>query len=549
MKSWKILHDSKEIEGEPQEILEILYKNRNIAKKDRDTFLNTKTDDITLQEVGIDQKEYEKFYKRVEDAIKKDEKIIIFGDYDVDGITASAILWETLYAKTKKVIPYIPDRLEEGYGLSKKGIENVFKAHPDTKLIITVDNGIVAVDSVDFAKSKGIDVIVTDHHVQGKKLPDSLALIHTTMLCGAGIAWVLARELQYEDKEIIAEKRSLAGLATVADLVPLLQFNRALVKEGIVELKKTKRFGLVELLRDAGIEKDNINVYTLGHIIGPRLNATGRIQSAMNALRLLCTKDPKKAKDLSLMLTSINKERQELTEESVAHAKLAALEYSSGSHVIVVSHASYGQGIIGLIASQLVEASYRPSFAISKGAEISKGSARSIAGVNIIQLLRSVSHTLLEAGGHPMAAGFSLKTDMIDKFIEALTLEAEKVVTKELLERYITIDMRLSFLSISKGLVSELHKLEPYGMGNFEPVFVTESVTVLETRKLGKEQNHLKLKVEKDGRVFDAIAFRMADKLDILSGDTINMAYTVDENEWNGKTTLQLKVRDIILQQ
>lgn len=548
MKNWKILHDSKEIEGEPQEILEILYKNRNIAKKDRDTFLNTKTDDITLQEVGIDKEEYKKFYKRVEDAIKKDEKIIIFGDYDVDGITASAILWETLYAKTKKVIPYIPDRLDEGYGLSQKGIENVLNAHPDTRLIITVDNGIVAVDSVDFAKRKGIDVIVTDHHVKGKKLPDSFALIHTTMLCGAGIAWVLARELQYEDKATIAEKRSLAGLATVADLVPLLQFNRALVKEGIVELKKTKRFGLIELLKDAGIEKDNISVYTLGHIIGPRLNATGRIQSAMNALRLLCTKDPKKAKDLSLMLTSINKERQELTEESVAHAKLAALEYSSGSRVIVVSHASYGQGIIGLIASQLVEASYRPSFAISKGAEISKGSARSIAGVNIIELLRSVSHTLLEAGGHPMAAGFSLKTDMIDKFIQALTLEAEKVVTKELLERYITIDMRLSFLSISKDLVSELHKLEPYGMGNFEPVFATEGVTVLETRKLGKEQNHLKLKVEKDGRVFDAIAFRMADKLDILSGDTIDMAYTVDENEWNGKVSLQLKVRDIISQ-
>ena len=216
MKNWKILHDSKEIEGEPQEILEILYKNRNIAKKDRDTFLNTKTDDITLQEVGIDKEEYKKFYKRVEDAIKKDEKIIIFGDYDVDGITASAILWETLYAKTKKVIPYIPDRLDEGYGLSQKGIENVLNAHPDTRLIITVDNGIVAVDSVDFAKRKGIDVIVTDHHVKGKKLPDSFALIHTTMLCGAGIAWVLARELQYEDKATIAEKRSLAGLATVA---------------------------------------------------------------------------------------------------------------------------------------------------------------------------------------------------------------------------------------------------------------------------------------------------------------------------------------------
>lgn len=545
MKHWKILHDSGEVDSNIDAIIDVIFTNRNIEKRDRDAFLRTTTDDLTLAGVGIDQKEYEKFVRRIEQAIKNEEKIIIFGDYDVDGITASAILWETLYSKTKKIIPYIPDRMDEGYGLSVKGIENVLKEHPDTKLIITVDNGIVAFDAVEYAAKKGIDVVVTDHHVKGKKLPDAFALIHTTSLCGAGIAWVLARELGYESKSNIEEKRSLAGLATIADLVPLTQFNRALVKEGIKELKKTKRYGLIELLKKAAVEKETISVYTLGHIIGPRLNATGRIQSAMNALRLICTTNPLKAKELAMMLTTINEERQGLTEESVAHAKLAVLEYPSESRVVVVSDPSYSQGIIGLIASQLVESTYRPSFAISKGEEISKGSARSIPGVNIIELLRSVSHTLIEAGGHPMAAGFSLETEKISAFMEAISKQAEKVIPQELLERYITIDMLLPFPSISQKLVQEIEKLEPFGMGNFEPVFASEDVVVREVRKIGRDQNHLKMKVEKDGKVFDAIGFRFVDKVDIMQGDIISIAYVIDENEWNGKKSLQLKIRDI----
>lgn len=549
MKHWKIIHQETgdKVEKTVDEIVKILLKNRNlVSKKDIQTFLNPDITKTTLTSCGIDEKAFLKFKKRIEKAIEKSEKIIIFGDYDVDGITSCAILWETLYSKTKNVIPYIPDRADEGYGLSKKGIENVLKNNPDTKIIITVDNGIVAYDAVNFANGKGIDVIVTDHHVKGKKLPAAFCIIHTTSLCGGGISWVLANELQYESQEKVIEKLELATLATIADLVPLINDNRAIVKEGLEVLRNTRRVGLIELLKEAGVGKENIGVYTIGHVIAPRLNATGRIQSAMNALRLLCTKDLKKAEELAKMLGGVNRDRQGLTEESVNHAKLLALENSS-PHITIVSDVSYNQGVIGLVASQLVEVYYKPAVAIAVGDKVSKGSARSISGVNIIELLRSVSEQLIEAGGHPMAAGFSVDTDRIGEFVKELEKKASKVVTEELLKRYLKIDTLIPFSIISMEFLDAIAKLEPYGMGNPEPVFATESVSILELRKLGKEQNHLKMKVESDGKVFDAIAFGMADKIDISEGDTVDIAYIIDKNEWNGKVSLQLKIRDIKL--
>ena len=547
MKHWEIIdkRGKEKVEINSESILKILLKNRNlVSKEDIKKFLNPDISKTTLESVGIDRLHFEKFKKRIEEATEKEEKIVIFGDYDVDGITSSAILWETLYSKTKKVLPYIPDRIDEGYGLSKKGVGNVLKTNPDTKIIITVDNGIVAYDAVNFANEKGIEVIITDHHVKGKKLPKAYCILHTTSLCGGGIAWVLAKELNYESQAKIHEKLELATLATIADLVPLIADNRAIVREGIEVLRKTKRLGIVELLKDAGIEKSTIGVYAIGHAIAPRMNATGRIQSAMNALRLLCTNDPKKAHMLASMLGGVNRDRQGLTEESVAHAKLLSLE-TSHPHITMVAHPSYNQGIIGLVASNLVESYYKPAVAIAIGDIISKGSARSIAGVNIIELLRSVSETLIEAGGHPMAAGFSIETIRIEEFRKALHKKAEEIVTPELLKRYLKIDMILPFDLISMELLEILSQLEPYGMGNPEPIFATEQVEIIELRKIGKMQNHLKLKVKKDGKTLDAVAFGMAEKVDISSGDIVNIAYIIDKNEWKGKISIQLKIRDI----
>lgn len=545
MKHWKIIE--KDISPSTvEQIISLLLKNRNlVSEKDIDAFLNTDVEKLTLKSCDINEKEFKKFHQRIKKAINEHEKIVIFGDYDVDGICATAILWETLYTKSKNVIPYIPDRVDEGYGLSKKGVDNILEKNPDTKIIITVDNGIVAYDAVKYATSKGIDVIVTDHHVKGEREPSAFCILHTTKLCGAGIAWVISRELGFETKASIQEKLELAALATVADLVPLTAGNRAIVKEGIEILKKTKRVGIQELLKEAGVDKQMVGVHTIGHVIAPRLNATGRIQSAMNALRLLCTKNPQKAQELSLMLGSVNRDRQDLTESSVEHAKLLVIENDSGTKITIVSHVSYNQGVIGLIASKLVESYYKPAIAIAIGETVSKGSARSILGVNIIELIRSVSHTIIDAGGHPMAAGFSVETGRIEEFSKALIKQAEKVVTEELLKRYLKIDMQLPFSLIVMDLVNAIKEIAPFGMGNPEPIFATDNVSVLELRKIGREQTHLKLKVEKDRKVFDAVGFGMADSVDISTGDNIDIAFQISENEWNGRKSIQLKIKDI----
>lgn len=545
MKAWKIIAPNVPIQS-VDDIISTVLSNRNLATKEEiKEYLTTDIKKVKLETCGIENKSFESFKERIEKAIANNERIVIYGDYDVDGICATAILWETLYAKYNNVMPYIPDRVDEGYGLSKKGIDNLLSKNPDIKLIITVDNGIVAHEAVDYANKNGIDVIITDHHVKGEKIPNANCIVHTTTLCGAGIAWVLARELRFETIEKIEEKLELAALATIADLVPLTKNNLAIVKNGIEILKRTKRIGLVELLKEAGLDKTTIGVYAIGHMIAPRLNASGRIQSAMNALRLLCTRSPQKASELALMMGSVNRDRQALTEEHVTHAKLLALESNLNSKITIVSHESYNQGVIGLVASQMVESYYRPAIAIAVGEKISKGSARSIAGVNIIELIRSVSHTIIEAGGHPMAAGFSVATDKIEEFSKAIYEKAESIVTDDILKRTLMIDMVLPFNLINNALLKELEKLEPFGMGNPEPVFASEKITVLETRKIGKEQNHLKLKVESGRAVFDAVGFGLANKVDISSGDTVDIAYTIDENEWNGRVSLQLKIKDL----
>ncbi len=549
MKKWRIISiQSQKVPKEIKTVEKILLKNRGFDKDEevRD-FFNPDISDLNIINAGIDKKEFQKFKKRLQSAFNNNEKIIIFGDFDVDGICASAILWEAIYKSYKNIFPYIPDRIEEGYGLSEKGIDKVLEIHPDTKVIITVDNGIVAFKAVDYANSKGIDVVVTDHHVKEKKLPKASIILHTTKLCGAGIAWVIINKLGYLSDGKIHELLELACLATVADLVPLTYYNRAIVSEGITLLRKTERIGLMQLIYEAGIDPSKITTYSISHIIAPRLNASGRIQSAMNALRLLCTNDRNKAEELSLMLSKLNKNRQELTEESVSHAKLLAI--GKKEEVIIVASKKYSQGVIGLIASNLVEAYYKPVLAISLDEPISKGSARSIRGINIIELIRSTGEVLENAGGHPMAAGFSVRTELIEEFSKRIIKNSKKYITKDTLERYLDIDCMLSFELINPDLIKTLNKFEPFGMGNPQPVFATRNVSVLECRKIGKDQNHLKLKVESEGSIIDAVAFGFGDKVEFNEGDKIDIAYAVGENEWNGKISIQLRIKDIVSNQ
>lgn len=552
------------------DVIKILLFNRGLkTKKEIDEFLNPKLSDVTVASVGIDKTQLKKAVSRIQKAIENKEQIVVFGDYDVDGICGAAILWETLHSLGAKVMPYIPHRIDEGYGLSIKGIENITKRYTleaKRSLIITVDNGIVANTAVDFANKNGIDVIITDHHVPGKKLPRAQAIFHTTKLCGAGVAWVLSRECHSESAAGGTKnlKRSFAGaqddneeethlelvaLATIADLVPLLGGNRTLTKYGLEQLRKTKRVGLLELFKESGLDPDKIGAYEVGHLIAPRLNAMGRLESAMESLRLLCTKNRERAVALAHLVGSTNKERQVVTEETILHAK----EFVRGQRLEVkkllfVSHESYQQGVIGLIAGKLVEEFYRPSIVVAIGEKTSKASARSVKGFNIIEFIRSASELLVDVGGHPMAAGFTVETAKLSLLEEKLTTLADKLVDDELLIRTLNIDCEIDLAYVTKTFYEQLQALEPFGMANPQPTFVSRKVIIEDMRLVGNGGKHIKLKVQSEKFKIDAIAFGFGKRAgEFHVGDAVDIVYTIEENVWNGSSKLQLKIKDMKL--
>ncbi len=538
-----------------KEIIQLLLENRGLtSKKDIDAFLHPDLSKVTPKNVDIDLSQLKKALKRIQLAITKKEQIVIFGDYDVDGITASAILWETLYALGANVSPYIPHRKEEGYGLSKIGIKNLESKVKDVKLIITVDNGIVAHEAVDFANEQGIDVIITDHHTVSESLPKAYAIVHTTKLCGAGVAYLLAKELGDTDDSHL----ELAALGTVADLVPLTGANRAIVAEGLKKLRQTKRIGLLALFQQAKIAQDAMGVYEIGYLIGPRLNASGRLESAMDSLRLLCTTKKERAEELAAKLELTNRERQQLLKDAAEHAVAGIRDQAAigeprlgrglGTRkILIVGHDSYEEGIIGLVAGKLVETFYRPAIVLSLGEKVSKASVRSISGFNIIEFLRMHKEYFVNVGGHPMAAGFTIETEKIADLQQALEEKAEEMVTDIMLMRTLKIDCEIPFEILTKKLYEEIQQLAPFGMGNFEPVFATKGATIIGMRILGKDSKHLKLVLKQDSKNFEAIAFGMGELASTIKiGDTIDVAYVLDENTWNGETKLQLKVKDII---
>ncbi len=533
-------------------IIKLLLNNRGITtKKDIDTFLHPKMEDVTPSVVGLDEKALQTAIKRIAKAIESKEQIVVFGDYDVDGITGSAILWETLHDIGAKCLPYIPNRSDEGYGLSLKGITNVQEKIKDIKLIITVDNGIVAHEAVQFANQAGIDVIITDHHAVGETKPDAHAIVHTTNLCGAGVAYLLSKELRKQYGGFNAESDEhleLAALGTVADLVPLTGANRTIVMHGLEKLRRTKRIGLVALFTQSGINQEAIGVYEIGYIIGPRLNAAGRIESAMDSLRLLCTKDKQRATLLSSQLELTNKERQFLLKEAAEHAIMHVNSFDAPKHILIVGHETYKEGVIGLVAGKLVESFYRPSIVLSIGETHSKGSARSVSGFNIIEFLRLHEEHFVNVGGHPMAAGFTIETAKFEELQTLLEEASLDLLDEEILTRSLKIDLELSLDLLDEELYEKIQTLAPFGMANPEPVFASREVTVENIRVLGKEANHLKLMVSQNGKSFEAIAFGMGElAAELKVGQKIAIAYVLDENTWNGNTKLQLKIRDLIL--
>lgn len=522
---------------DPQWLTKILAQNRGLTSAPKlADFLNPALDQI----LAVKLSGVEKGVERTIAAVKNKQKIIVYSDYDADGICATAIMWETLYDLGANVMPYVPHRIKEGYGLSKETISQLAKKK--TQLIITVDHGVTAVEQVKYAKSLGIDVVITDHHVLPQKLPLPYALIHSLDLCGAGVSWRFCWEIiqklnpQYQERLI--EKLELAALATIADLVPLLGANRAIVKIGLEKLARTRRPGIKALIKNAGIA-GSVGTYEIGHILAPRINAMGRIEHGINSLRLLCAKNQNQADQLAKLLSKTNTRRQDLTVAAVTHAHdLVDKQMLVG----VVFHQSWHEGVIGLVASRLVEAYHKPMVVISKGEVYSKGSARSIAGFNIVEAIRASSDLLVDGGGHPMAAGFTIETRHIGIFAQKINEYAQKKITAEILSPQLEIECELKKEDISQKSLRIIKQFEPYGVGNPEPLFLTKNMLVEDVRTVGAANGHLKLQV--DG--FSAIGFNMGQfQAKIRPGYLVDLAYTIDIDDYNGFEKLQLKVRDI----
>ncbi len=520
---WKILPQKSD------DLTTQLLINRGISKLKQDSFFNPQIADFAkdLEIPNIDQAS-----KRILTAIKENELIIVYGDYDVDGICASAILYKSLTSLGAKVLPYIPHREKEGYGLSRLGLESAKSS--GASLVITVDCGIVAFEQAKFAKELGLDLIITDHHLPQENLPEAYEIVHSTKMCGAGVAWCLISNLI--TKDLTQDLLQFVAIATICDLIPLTGLGRAFVVEGLKILNKTTNLGILSLINECGINIGNIGSFEIGYMIGPRLNAIGRLEHAIDALRLLCTKDNAKAKSLAKLLCEANTTRQQKTVLAFEQAKLLV---DTKNKIHILSHQEWSSGIIGLIAGKITEEYLRPSIAISIGETISKGSARSMEGINIVELIREQADILIDVGGHPGAAGFSILKEHIETFKQRL--EKQTINLPDTVEKMLEIDAKIESGELTKKLAQTLKKFEPFGFGNPQPIFVTYQMQISDIKTVGNGK-HLKFKVEG----INAIAFNMGNLEKVITnGQMVDLVYTPELNVYNGLENLQLKIKDI----
>lgn len=530
-----------------EEILELLLKNRKITKQNRQEYLSpSPPQSFSVQKFGINPKNLDESIKRIKQAIEKKQNILIYGDYDVDGISATAILWRVLFNKKANVFPFIPDRETDGYGVRATSFFR-FQDQKNIKfdLLITVDNGIVANSELKKISDSGVDIIVTDHHLANQQLPANIISVHSTLISGSMVSWLVAKNI--DDNADLG----LATLGTVSDCLPLNTINRNIVYHGLKSIQNNPNFGVKKLIEISGVTQKNISTYELGFVIGPRLNAVGRLSNPTDALRLLCCTSDSQASKYASILNDFNKDRQLLQQESIDIAQKQITEIKN--KVIFVADKSFLPGIIGLIASRFTEKYYLPSIVISIGEIVSKGSCRSIKELNIIETLRELNSELVELGGHAGAAGFSIETKKIPQFkkeiIKIINLKLKNKILKP--TKFIDANMKLNAVTVKNCQL--VQKLEPFGIENPQPVFKFNNLRVTDIRFLGQNQEHLKLKVDdpstpqNENIILDSIAFKKGDLgKNLKVGDTINFTAKLNLNIWNGNVSPQLIVNDIL---
>ena len=544
--------------GIPRLLANILL-NRGIAAGEFKTFLSKSKQGILNPMSMLDM---DKAVDRIAAAIDAGESIAIYGDYDVDGITSTSLLYGFLRSAGANLQYYIPDRKDEGYGINIMAVNRLIKE--GVKLLITVDCGITAIGEIEFAKLQGMDVIVTDHHTCKERIPTAAVAVlnpkreddeyEFDALAGVGVAFklvlALAMRLGLNTGEVFDEYVELAALGTIADVVPLLSENRVIVEKGLAQLQNPRRCGIKALLEISGVADKKVTGATISFALSPRINAAGRLGSASTAVELLLTEEPEKASMIAKQLDESNKERQE-TEIGIYQEAIEMIQSDKDfdkRNVIVLGKEGWHNGVVGIVASRLVERFHKPCILISFDNGAGKGSGRSVGSFNLFNALSACESTLTNFGGHAMAAGLGLDEDKLAEFDEMINKYAKENLTAEDLVPVVKIDSVLDGKSLNLQTARLITALEPFGMGNETPVFAVKNASIGAVSAVGIEKKHLRMQVIKDGVRINAIGFGMGELTDTIKpGDAVHLACKLDINNYQGNDTAQRVLVDIKL--
>ncbi|MEI7579371.1 MAG: single-stranded-DNA-specific exonuclease RecJ [bacterium] len=526
--------------------------------KAAEQFLNPSLDDLPAP---IALHDTDKAAEIILKAIAEKQKIFIYGDYDVDGVTSTAIVFDFLYRELKaQVLPYIPDRFDEGYGLNDIGLQEILKQKGN--LVITVDCGIRDYQLVKKYQELGLQFIITDHHTLPEaELPDALALVHPglspdlkfTQICGANVAWKLVQviaELAWQRGLIqnplaVEHYLDLVALATTCDVMPLIEENRVILTFGLKQFKFTKNLGLQALMRYLNLDPGQIEAYHLGFLIGPRLNAGGRIEHAIEGVRLLTTNQSEQADKIVKRLDELNTYRQKITTDLVIQAEEQITGQPEMKKLLFLYGADWPEGIVGLAAGKLSEKYHRPVLIGSLSNGKVKGSARSIKNFHITEAIAQFAGNLEKFGGHKLAAGFLVSVEQLDQFQLGLEQLADKMLTHEDLIPELEIEYHLPASEWSLDTLAELKKFEPFGFGNKKPLLQIDAVQIRSLKFIGKEHNHVKFEIFDGSDTLECIAFNQALRFsDLDLNQKFDFVGTLEGNFWNGETRLQFNFKD-----
>lgn len=531
--------------------------NRGVDGSEFKTFLSKSKQGILNPMSMLDM---DKAVLRIAEALEKKEKITIYGDYDVDGITSTSLLYGFLKKLGADVKYYIPDRKDEGYGINIMAVNKLIKE--GVKLLITVDCGITAIGEIEFAKLQGMDVVVTDHHTCKERIPTAAVAVlnpkreddeyEFDALAGVGVAFklVLALSMHFNmnTSKVFDEFVELAAIGTVADVVPLTNENRVIVEKGLAILQNPTRCGIRALLEVSGVSDKKVTAGTIAFALAPRINAAGRLGTAVTAVELLMTNDNAEAVRIAAELDAANKTRQQ-TELEIHREAIAMIEQDKNfekKNVIVLGKDGWHNGVIGIVASRLAEVYHRPCILISIDNGVGKGSGRSVGNFNLFDALNACESVLTNFGGHAVAAGLGINEDKLADFDRMINKYAKENLTAEDMVPIVKIDCIIGGANLNIATAKMLSVLEPYGMGNETPVFAVKDAQVAEISAVGAEKKHLRMQVIKDGVRINAIGFGMGEFIDLLNiGDVVHLAAKLDINTYRGNENVQLVLNDI----